>query len=106
MTFDLRMALREIRASWKRLLFFFVCIAIGVGIDRRHPIGHPERARGAQPGSAVPARRGHARAVEPAAHAAPSASGSTASSAPDASPRSPRPIEIETMRAAHSAGRR
>ncbi|HEY6360477.1 MAG TPA: FtsX-like permease family protein [Vicinamibacterales bacterium] len=30
MTFILRMALREIRASWKRLLFFFVCIAIGV----------------------------------------------------------------------------
>jgi putative ABC transport system permease protein len=25
------MALREIRASWKRLLFFFVCVAIGVG---------------------------------------------------------------------------
>ena len=30
MTFIIRMALREIRASWKRLLFFFVCIAIGV----------------------------------------------------------------------------
>ncbi len=30
MTFVLRMALREIRASWQRLLFFFVCIAIGV----------------------------------------------------------------------------
>ena len=30
MTFVLRMALREIRASWKRLLFFFVCIAVGV----------------------------------------------------------------------------
>jgi putative ABC transport system permease protein len=29
--FVLLMALREIRASWKRLLFFFVCIAIGVG---------------------------------------------------------------------------
>src|SRR4029450_7108339 len=25
------MALREIRASWKRLLFFFICIAVGVG---------------------------------------------------------------------------
>jgi putative ABC transport system permease protein len=25
------MALREIRASWRRLLFFFVCVAIGVG---------------------------------------------------------------------------
>jgi putative ABC transport system permease protein len=30
MTFVLRMALREIRASWRRLLFFFVCIAVGV----------------------------------------------------------------------------
>src|SRR5262245_45831162 len=30
MTFILRMAVREIRASWRRLLFFFVCIAIGV----------------------------------------------------------------------------
>ena len=31
MTFIMRMALREIRASWRRLVFFFVCIAIGVG---------------------------------------------------------------------------
>ena len=31
MTFVLRMVLRETRASWKRLTFFFVCIAIGVG---------------------------------------------------------------------------
>ena len=31
MTFVLRMAMREIRASWRRLLFFFICIAIGVG---------------------------------------------------------------------------
>src|SRR5687767_9632499 len=31
MTFIMRMAMREIRASWQRLLFFFVCIAIGVG---------------------------------------------------------------------------
>ena len=30
MTFVLRMALRELRASWQRLVFFFVCIAIGV----------------------------------------------------------------------------
>src|SRR5204862_647485 len=30
MTFVLRMAIRETRASWRRLLFFFVCIAIGV----------------------------------------------------------------------------
>ncbi len=31
MTFVLLMALREVRASWRRLLFFFVCVAIGVG---------------------------------------------------------------------------
>ena len=30
MTFIVRMALREIRASWQRLLFFFICIAVGV----------------------------------------------------------------------------
>lgn len=30
MTFVVRMALREVRASWRRLLFFFVCIAVGV----------------------------------------------------------------------------
>jgi putative ABC transport system permease protein len=28
--FVLRMALRETRASWRRLLFFFICIAVGV----------------------------------------------------------------------------
>jgi putative ABC transport system permease protein len=27
----LRMAARELRASWRRLLFFFVCVAVGVG---------------------------------------------------------------------------
>jgi putative ABC transport system permease protein len=31
MRFVLIMAAREMRASWQRLLFFFVCIAIGVG---------------------------------------------------------------------------
>ena len=31
MRFIWRMARREIRSSWKRLLFFFLCIAIGVG---------------------------------------------------------------------------
>ena len=30
MMFVLRMAVRETRASWQRLLFFFVCIAVGV----------------------------------------------------------------------------
>src|SRR5690349_15748803 len=31
MSFIVLMAAREIRASWRRLLFFFVCVAIGVG---------------------------------------------------------------------------
>ena len=31
MKFILQMARRELRASWRRLLFFFACIAIGVG---------------------------------------------------------------------------
>ena len=31
MRFVLIMAAREMRSSWKRLLFFFICIAIGVG---------------------------------------------------------------------------
>jgi putative ABC transport system permease protein len=29
--FVLRMLTRELRASWRRLLFFFICVAIGVG---------------------------------------------------------------------------
>jgi putative ABC transport system permease protein len=31
MRFVLAMALREMRASWRRLVFFFICISIGVG---------------------------------------------------------------------------
>ena len=31
MRFVILTALRETRAAWKRLIFFFVCIAIGVG---------------------------------------------------------------------------
>ena len=31
MKFILQMARRELRTSWRRLLFFFLCIAIGVG---------------------------------------------------------------------------
>lgn len=31
MNFVLKLAYREMRASWHRLLFFFICIAIGVG---------------------------------------------------------------------------
>src|SRR5579872_3789632 len=30
MRFVFRMAVRETRSSWRRLLFFFVCIAVGV----------------------------------------------------------------------------
>ena len=30
MSFVLRMAVREMRASWKRLLFFFACLSLGV----------------------------------------------------------------------------
>src|SRR5438094_4812200 len=30
MMFVLRMAVRETRSSWRRLLFFFICIAVGV----------------------------------------------------------------------------
>src|SRR5688572_31840244 len=31
MQFILNLTLREIRSSWQRLLFFFLCIALGVG---------------------------------------------------------------------------
>ena len=31
MMFVTRMIARELRSSWRRLLFFFICIAIGVG---------------------------------------------------------------------------
>ena len=31
MGFVLRMAFRELRSSWRRLAFFFICVAIGVG---------------------------------------------------------------------------
>ena len=31
MQFILRMSVRELRASWRRLLFFFLCVAVGVG---------------------------------------------------------------------------
>ena len=31
MGFIFRMAVRELRSSWRRLAFFFICVAIGVG---------------------------------------------------------------------------
>ncbi len=42
MRFVLRMAWRETRASWARLLFFFVCVALGVAaiVVLRSVVGH------------------------------------------------------------------
>ena len=37
---------REMRASWRRLLFFFICLADRRRRDRRAAVGHPERAAG------------------------------------------------------------
>ncbi len=31
MRFIATMTLREMRASWRRLLFFFICLSIGIG---------------------------------------------------------------------------
>ena len=31
MSFLVNMVFRELRAAWRRLLFFFVCVSIGVG---------------------------------------------------------------------------
>ena len=31
MSFVIRMTLRELRSSWRRLVFFFICVALGVG---------------------------------------------------------------------------
>ncbi len=43
---------RETRFAWKRLVFFFVCIAIGVAAIVSHPLGDPERpARPVERGS-------------------------------------------------------
>jgi putative ABC transport system permease protein len=46
MKFIWRMARREIRSSWKRLLFFFLCIGIGVGaiVALRSTIGNVNAA--------------------------------------------------------------
>ena len=91
MTFILRMALREIRASWQRLLFFFVCIA-----DRRRRRSSRIRSviqsvRGALAGEArtLLAADMRVQSNRPLdAGGAPARS--SASSAPAASPRSPR----------------
>src|SRR5262245_16139298 len=53
MSFILSMSLRELRASWRRLLFFFICVAIGVGAivalrsiiqSLRHGLTHEARS--------------------------------------------------------------
>lgn len=46
MRFVLNMARRELRASWRRLLFFFLCVGIGVGsiVALRSIIRHINRA--------------------------------------------------------------
>ena len=49
MRFVVAMAVREMRASWRRLLFFFICLSIGVGAIVAHPLGDPERARRCSP---------------------------------------------------------
>ena len=75
MRFVLRMAVRETRASWRRLLFFFLCIAVGVGaivalrsviqnvrgvLDRRG--AHADRRRRARQQPAAAGRRRPQRA--------------------------------------------
>ena len=57
------------RASWRRLLFFFVCIAIGVGADRGAAFGDPERARRAGARDAGAHRRRHPGHQQPAVRA-------------------------------------
>ena len=44
MRFVLRHGVRETRSAWKRLVFFFVCIAIGVGAIVALRSVDPERA--------------------------------------------------------------
>jgi putative ABC transport system permease protein len=48
MSFILNLTSREIRSSWRRLLFFFLCIALGVGsvVALRSLIGNVTRAVG------------------------------------------------------------
>lgn len=50
MRFILNMARREMRASWRRLLFFFICIGVGVGaiVALRSIIGNINRAVAAE----------------------------------------------------------
>ena len=50
MRFVFQMAARELRSSWKRLLFFFICIAIGVGsiVALRSMIRNANRAVAAE----------------------------------------------------------
>ena len=63
--FVVRMAWREMRWSWRRLLFFFLCLAIGVGsiVTLRSVV---QNVRAALTGrGAHPAGRGRRRVDEP-----------------------------------------
>ncbi len=62
MIFILRMSLREFRASWRRLLFFFLCVADRRRRDRRAPVDHPEPAARPDQRSAHDDRLGRHRA--------------------------------------------
>ena len=100
------MALREIRASWQRLLFFFVCIAIGVAsiVAIRSVI---QSVRGALTREARALLAADMRVQSNnAAHAGGRASGSSASSAPAASRAQSEAIESRDDGAAGRHGRR
>ena len=94
MGFVLRMVGREARASWRRLLFFFLCVAVGVGaiVALRSVI---QSVRGGARGRGAHADRGRHHGVDqppvdPGAARRRSSSGS-ARAAPRPSPRPSRP---------------
>ena len=58
MNFVMRMAQREIRSSWRRLLFFFICIGVGVGSIVGLALNRAERECGfSEPGASAAWRR-------------------------------------------------
>ena len=97
MSFVLRMALREIRASWQRLLFFFVCIAIGVAsIVAIRSVIQSVRVTLAGEARALLAVRRH-RAVEPAMDRPRADERSRRNSRPAASVARSEAVELATM---------
>ena len=92
------MALREIRASWQRLLFFFVCIAIGVAsiVAIRSVIQSVRAAPDARGAGADSAPTCVVQSNSPLTPSR-ARSGSSASSAPAASAPQSEAIEIATM---------